>query len=443
MSSSVEGSEIVNISNGETKFIKQRLPVGYVCHAVRTNSGMQYVYDVFCSFLNPQEIELSPSHKCFAVRLSDCKVIQRTAGNNEFFYLQAPSFHFQIYNVLQTFNRYVSLKEYLAENGVNGSLDCWITPVRCTKDASEWVLVPSFFVPKPLYMYSKLFEKMEVMLSNIYTTADSKKGLGVVVGVGKIAVQQELINCSAKFELGSTRVCVYTVIEVVGIKTVLLVKSIPVKLKRRYVETFVTPGGSVLIKTIVKNPFVGQPIELAQRPSGPETQPRLVPPSFNYSRHPFFGKIVFSTKMVWSAPTLKVIIGGAVNSNCTEKKSASVNRSFLIQHHILAIHDSERYLRLPDVPDEMFDSKNYLIENGVPLWSERLDKKKNPSNQLVSLQLLRECCIEGRYLSNQFIKNSESKYTYLSAAEAERKKRETEDDYYVTNPYDQISRYEM
>lgn len=69
--------------------------------------------------------------------------------------------------------------------------------VRCTKDASEWVLVPSFFVPKPLYMYSKLFEKMEVMLSNIYTTADSKKGLGVVVGVGKIAVQQELINCSA------------------------------------------------------------------------------------------------------------------------------------------------------------------------------------------------------------------------------------------------------
>uniref|UniRef100_A0A914YSM4 Uncharacterized protein n=1 Tax=Panagrolaimus superbus TaxID=310955 RepID=A0A914YSM4_9BILA len=356
--SSAEGSEIVNVNNGKTKRVKQRLPMGYICHAVKLNNETQYLYDVCCSSLNPQEIEPVPSLK--------------------------------------------------------------------------------------LYMYSKLYEKMEVMFSNGSATKDSKIGLGVVVAVGKIAVREELINCSMEFELGSTRVCVYTIIEVIGMKTPVLVKSKPVKLKRRYIETFVTPGGSVLIKTIVKNPCIGQGTVVSTPLfKNLQKQMKFIPPKFNFTNHPFFGKILFSTKMVWSAPTLKVIIGGTLNSNCVKIKSSSVCSNLLIQYRILGIHDSERYLRVPDVPEDMFDSKNFLIKNGVKMWGDRCDVKNNPSNRLHPPQILRKCSIEGRYLSNQFIKHSESRFTYLTAVEAARKRLEKEDDYYVMSTLHQTSRQQM
>uniref|UniRef100_A0AC35GIK7 Uncharacterized protein n=1 Tax=Panagrolaimus sp. PS1159 TaxID=55785 RepID=A0AC35GIK7_9BILA len=72
---------------------------------------------------------------------------------------------------------------------------------------AEWILVPASFPPKPLYTFSKLHAKMKDMFSN----NDNGPRLGVVVGIGKIAVFHHLINCPTDFVLGSTHMCEYEI----------------------------------------------------------------------------------------------------------------------------------------------------------------------------------------------------------------------------------------
>uniref|UniRef100_A0A914QS78 Uncharacterized protein n=1 Tax=Panagrolaimus davidi TaxID=227884 RepID=A0A914QS78_9BILA len=130
--------------------------------------------------------------------------------------------------------------------------------------------------------------------------------------------------------------------------------------------------------------------------------------------------------MVWSADNLKVVIGATMKSNCIRSPSAKRN-DFFVSYHVLGFHDCEKYWRVPDVPDEMYDSKNFLIEIGVPLWGEEASSKKfHPP------PFLREISIEGRYLSNRFIKHAENERIPEEKVE--------EDDYYVTYSCAQISR---
>uniref|UniRef100_A0A914YQ20 Uncharacterized protein n=1 Tax=Panagrolaimus superbus TaxID=310955 RepID=A0A914YQ20_9BILA len=127
-------------------------------------------------------------------------------------------------------------------------------------------------------------------------------------------------------------------------------------------------------------------------------------PEFNFSYHPFLGTILISNKLAWSATGLKIIIGGTMDiANALQSSSEGFLK---IRYNLLAFHDGERYWRVPDIPNEMFDSKNFLIEKGVPLWGEPLNtsKKIHPPQSL-----FKELKIEGRFLSQHFIKHPEKK----------------------------------
>uniref|UniRef100_A0AC35GY93 Uncharacterized protein n=1 Tax=Panagrolaimus sp. PS1159 TaxID=55785 RepID=A0AC35GY93_9BILA len=440
MASSEEGSQIVSIDNGKCLFIHDRLPVGHLCHStnpnVRCNIEKQYLYDIYCDSFLLQEILQPPSFKAFALRVKDCKVVQDICFGNELFYIHSTGLNIRIKNVLQIFDRNVSLKEYVRDKVVDRLIDCWITPVRSSANGFvEWVLVPVAILPKPLYTFSKLYAKMKDMFSN----HDNGPRLGVVVGIGKIAVFHHLINCPKDFVLGSTHICEYEIKRINGFQTVVLTKSKPVKLKRRYIETFVTSNGSVLIKTIVGKPIIGQwnikMPSLKAQSFTPGISPTVTPPEFNYTVHPFFGKIFFSSKMVWSAPTLKVIIGATMNSSCKFLTASTKCNEIYIFYHLLGFHDSEKYWRVPDVPDEMYDSKNFLIRNNVPMWGDSNTKTFESKQQLHPPQMLKnKCKIEGRYLSNQFIKHPECE------REAIESKQEDENDEFVMHNLSQISR---
>uniref|UniRef100_A0A914R4P2 Uncharacterized protein n=1 Tax=Panagrolaimus davidi TaxID=227884 RepID=A0A914R4P2_9BILA len=443
MASSEEGSQIVSIDNGKCLFIQDRLPIGHLCHStnpnVRCNVEKQYLYDIYCSSFLVQEIIQPPSFKVYALRIKECKVIQGIRFGNEIFYLQPPGLNIRIKNVLQIFDRNISLKEYVRDKVVDGLVDCWITPVRTsTTGFAEWVLVPVSIPPKPLYVFTKLYAKMKDMFSN----NDNGPRLGVVVGIGKIAVFHYLINCPKDFVLGSTHICKYEIKRINGFPTVVLIKSKPVKLKRRYIETFVTKNGSVLIKTVVGKPIIGQwnikMPSLKAQSFTPGISPKIIPPDFNYTLHPFFGKIYFSSKMIWSAPTLKVIISATMNSTCKFLTASSKGNEIFIYYRILGFHDSEKYWRVPDVPDDMHDLKNFLIQNNVPMCGDSFRNTRTfKSKQFHPPQMLKnKCKIEGRYLSNQFIKHPECE----RFVEETENNQEEENDKFVLHNLQQISR---
>lgn len=71
----------------------------------------------------------------------------------------------------------------------------------------------------------------------------------------------------------------------------------------------------------------------------------------------------------------------------------------------------------------MFDSINFLIENGVPVWGETtVNFQKHPPPFLVH-----KCKVEGRYLSNQLIKHSEVQDKYFPSEENEEDSDDDED----------------
>uniref|UniRef100_A0A914Q112 ASCH domain-containing protein n=1 Tax=Panagrolaimus davidi TaxID=227884 RepID=A0A914Q112_9BILA len=54
-------SEIVRINDGKTLLIEDKFPVGSICHSYQryADDPVRYFYDIFCSQLLPQEIEVS------------------------------------------------------------------------------------------------------------------------------------------------------------------------------------------------------------------------------------------------------------------------------------------------------------------------------------------------------------------------------------------------
>uniref|UniRef100_A0AC35FA24 Uncharacterized protein n=1 Tax=Panagrolaimus sp. PS1159 TaxID=55785 RepID=A0AC35FA24_9BILA len=427
-------SKIVNINTGKILFIDDKLPVGSICHSYQRygDDPVRYFYDLFCSELLPQEVEVS-SFKGFALHLCNCKVIQFLVDG--VVHLEHKDFRLHIKNVLQVSERPLSLKEYIPENADQGYLDCWIIPVETDrKDFCEWVILPSSVPSKKCYLYPKRFEKIQDMFSGKFV------GIGTVVGIGKIAIRQgtckycRFVNCPKEYVLGSTYACVYDGGEISGNKVKFLVFSKPLKLQRRYMETFVTPGGSVLIKTIVGKPsLTGRIVKLQplkDQSFHPGKGPTIRLPAFNYSYHPFFGKIIFSNKMLWSAPTMKVIIGGTLNSTCKLLSSAGSDTSYMY-FHILAFHDGVQYWRVPDVPDDLYDSKNFLIQNGVKMWGNPSD----PTSELHPPQVLQPCIMEGRFLCNELIKYPEYIETYVRDSETD---KYDEDEKFVRHPSSQL-----
>uniref|UniRef100_A0A914PNI1 Phospholipid scramblase n=1 Tax=Panagrolaimus davidi TaxID=227884 RepID=A0A914PNI1_9BILA len=189
-------SEIMNINDGKTLLIEDKLPG-------------------------------------FAVHLCNCKVIKYLIDGPV--HLEHEDFKLlKIKNVLQVSEKPLSLKEYIAENADDGCLDCWITPVKTVRRCfCEWVIVPSSVPSEKCYLYPKRID--------------------TVVGIGKISIRQgtykyyRFVNCPKEYVLGSTYASIYGKGEINGNEVTFLVLSKPLKLQRRYMETFVTPGGSVLV----------------------------------------------------------------------------------------------------------------------------------------------------------------------------------------------------
>uniref|UniRef100_A0AC35GVR9 Uncharacterized protein n=1 Tax=Panagrolaimus sp. PS1159 TaxID=55785 RepID=A0AC35GVR9_9BILA len=104
--SSQNGSEIVNISSGQTKRIDQRLPIGCVCHAIEytdENIGTQYLYDILCPDYEPQKVNFGELFEPFAIHMYQFQVIQKFCFGNEIFYLQSPHYDgLRIKDIYQT-----------------------------------------------------------------------------------------------------------------------------------------------------------------------------------------------------------------------------------------------------------------------------------------------------------------------------------------------------
>uniref|UniRef100_A0AC34F8Z6 Uncharacterized protein n=1 Tax=Panagrolaimus sp. ES5 TaxID=591445 RepID=A0AC34F8Z6_9BILA len=425
IASSEKESEILNLKTGKSKIVyNNRLPVGALCHAYvpkMKGAGEQYFYDIsFKESFFPKTIKIGAKPTSYAMYVKDCLIRKSTVNGNDEVSLEAPIFGFHIKEVHPSYDRYDSLKKYVPVN--ESRMDCWVTPVKYSSDTFQWLFIPYDYAPPlmnsntfqwlfipydytpPLMkydmMYGQILDKMKKMFSKEYT------GLGVVVGIGKIAIRKHLLNCPNNFELGSTRVCIYEKMSIDEYATMVLLKSKPVKLKKKYLETFVTPGGSVLIKTVSGTTSHGNwslNVEDTNPLQDGEVPKRfLAPKDFNFSYHPFFGTILMSNKLIWSAVGTKIIIGGTIN---VEKEVLSdFEYMCKIRYNVLGFHDGEKYWRVPDIPTEMFDSRNFLIENGVPLWGEplNLSKKLHPPQALFE-----KLEIEGRFFSYDFIKKIE------------------------------------
>uniref|UniRef100_A0A914R7I5 Uncharacterized protein n=1 Tax=Panagrolaimus davidi TaxID=227884 RepID=A0A914R7I5_9BILA len=129
---------------------------------------------------------------------------------------------------------------------------------------------------------------------------------------------------------------------------------------------------------------------------------------------------------------MKVIIGATLNSTCKILSSDSSDTSNMC-FHLLAIHDGFQYWRVPDVPDDMFDSKNFLIKNGVKIWGNPSDA----TSELHPPQFLQPSIIEGKYLCNEFIKHPEYLETYVHDSGTDKYE---EDEIFVRHPFFQIKK---